>query len=271
MALARPSAPARVPATGAPPANHFPPPFPPIDPEDHMTWARAIARGVRADYHFGENTQEEADLEAEAYLAVTNYAPRFDPFKAYRKSTEGAIARTCRRWRRGTVVETRLPATVTFGGVDQTDWVLAAARQVAFDRGLSRNRAARLALAALAIRVAIARAEAFDPVCAFRGWAAVEVRMRCKREAIRIRNGGMFMSSLDKELNRLKVGGLPTATGRSGDASGGQEKCEELLGHDCRRPELSEPPAEAAPPSPVCGDDAPPWVEALYVASRQQR
>lgn len=49
-----------------------------IDAERHMVWARGIARGVRADYRFLADSQEELELEAAAYLVLVLKAAAFD-------------------------------------------------------------------------------------------------------------------------------------------------------------------------------------------------
>ncbi|HEY1190785.1 MAG TPA: hypothetical protein VGE74_24355, partial [Gemmata sp.] len=58
---------------------HRPPRVAPavIDPVAHLVWARAIARGVRADFRFVRGSQEELELEATAYLALCECAHRF--------------------------------------------------------------------------------------------------------------------------------------------------------------------------------------------------
>jgi hypothetical protein len=50
-----------------------------------------------------------------------------------------------------------------------------------------------------------------DPIGAFRGWAAIEVRCRCQREARRLRNGGTYHTRREKSrkamvIERLKNG-----------------------------------------------------------------
>ena len=44
-----------------------------------LPWAKGIARGVRADFKFGRRSQEEADLEGVALLALCEKAAAFDP------------------------------------------------------------------------------------------------------------------------------------------------------------------------------------------------
>ena len=49
-----------------------------VDPNDHLKWVKAIARGVRADYRFGRGSQEEFDLEQTAAMALCRAAVAFD-------------------------------------------------------------------------------------------------------------------------------------------------------------------------------------------------
>jgi hypothetical protein len=89
----------------------------PVQVDDHLKWARAIARNVRLAFHFVAGSQEEQDLEQTAYLTILELIQRFDIAK------------------------------VPPGG---------------------------------------------DLNGAFRGWAAIEVQCRCRREARRLRNGGTY-------------------------------------------------------------------------------
>jgi hypothetical protein len=179
-----------------------------IDPLDHLAFARAIARGVRADYGLYSGSQEEADLEATAYLAVCNYAPRFDAERSYRAGAERSIVRSCRRWRRGRPTGPA-PRSVPFAGAEQAHWARGLARAVAVRRRFGPRSIDRSALFALALSIAAARAAAFDPIKAFRGWASVEVRLRCTREALRLRNGGLYHTTSDPAAKRLRVTALP--------------------------------------------------------------
>lgn len=56
-----------------------------------------------------------------------------------------------------------------------------------------------------------ARDTEYDGFKAFKGYAEVEVRSRCRREAVRIRNGGTFHTARLENVRRVKVGGLPAA------------------------------------------------------------
>jgi hypothetical protein len=49
-----------------------------LDPRDFITWARAIARGVRADFRFATGGQEELELEGTALERLVALAARFD-------------------------------------------------------------------------------------------------------------------------------------------------------------------------------------------------
>jgi hypothetical protein len=44
-----------------------------------------------------------------------------------------------------------------------------------------------------------------DPIGAFRGWAAIEVRCRCRREARRLRNGGTYHTRREEAGKALVV------------------------------------------------------------------
>lgn len=46
---------------------------------------------------------------------------------------------------------------------------------------------------------------------AFRGWADKEMRSRCRRAAVQIRNGGLFRTTNSANVRRIRVEGLPTA------------------------------------------------------------
>ena len=45
---------------------------------------------------------------------------------------------------------------------------------------------------------------------AFRGWATDEIRSRCRRMAVQLRNGGTFKTTADPRARRIVVEGLPT-------------------------------------------------------------
>jgi hypothetical protein len=71
---------------------------------------------------------------------------------------------------------------------------------------------AYLALVELARRFDPAKAPAgAATVDAFRGWAAVEVRCRCRREARRLRNGGTYHTRRETGQRAVVVGGLKKA------------------------------------------------------------
>lgn len=76
-----------------------------VDPS-HVKWARAIARGVRADYRFVRGSQDEYELEAVAYLELCvrtkafdrrRVPPGGDPFGAFRGYAHVFIAAKCRQ------------------------------------------------------------------------------------------------------------------------------------------------------------------------------
>lgn len=50
-----------------------------MDPLAHLGWARYVARKVRSEFGFGRRSQEEADLESVAYLALVKKVNTFDP------------------------------------------------------------------------------------------------------------------------------------------------------------------------------------------------
>ncbi|AWM40513.1 hypothetical protein GobsT_09790 [Gemmata obscuriglobus] len=91
-----------------------------LDPADHLVWARAIARGVRADCGFHAGSEEEKEIEGCALVTLTQLVARFD--------------------------ESRLPPGGDLGG-------------------------------------------------AFRGFASRWLRSECRREAERLRNGGLYRTS----------------------------------------------------------------------------
>lgn len=113
---------------------------PPVRVEDHLAWARGIARGVAADYHFRRDSAELCDLESVADLVVCEYAIKFDPLLAK-----------------------------------------ANARQLG---------------------------RPYDASGAFRGYADMEVRSRCRREAVRLRNGGTFHTARLEHSRAVKVSPL---------------------------------------------------------------
>jgi hypothetical protein len=47
--------------------------------EDHLEWARSIARKVRAKYGFLPGSQEQLDLEQTAYVALCELVQRYRP------------------------------------------------------------------------------------------------------------------------------------------------------------------------------------------------
>lgn len=180
---------------------------PVIDPAEHLRMARGIARGVRYRYGFRAGSQEERELEATAYLVVTEYAPRFDPEKAYRKGARLAIEAACRSWRRRQPAP-RCPDRPLVAGADQSEWAASVAAESADRRRFPTGSPERRALVRLARRVAAERAAAFDPAKAFRGWAAREVRSRCERESLRLRNGGTFHTAA-KLPDNWQIIGIP--------------------------------------------------------------
>ncbi|QJW98727.1 hypothetical protein [Frigoriglobus tundricola] len=50
----------------------------------------------------------------------------------------------------------------------------------------------------------------------FRGWASTEVRSRCHREAIRLRNGGTFRTTASADARAMRVEELPQAESENG-------------------------------------------------------
>jgi hypothetical protein len=134
-----------------------------LDPRDFIPWARAIARGVRADYRFGTGSQEELELEGTALEQLVASAARFD--------------------------ESRLrPGD--------------------------------------------------DPAALFRAMAAPWVRKACKREAERLRNGGLYRTAARA---RLTVVPLPVSR---------CEDCTEVM-LAARELETFEDEAEGREPDPL--------------------
>lgn len=179
-----------------------------VCPTDHIKWARTIARGVRHRYGFLRDSQEERELEATANLVVCEYAKRFDPVSAFWGGTERAVEAACKRWRPKCVPSPQW-ADVRFAGVDFGGRAMELARHVAEVRALVPDDEYR-ALVRFALKVAHERVRAFDPIGAFRGWAAVEVRSRCQREAMRLRNAGTFRTVAKANFHWQAVG-LPGA------------------------------------------------------------
>jgi hypothetical protein len=65
---------------------------------------------------------------------------------------------------------------------------------------------AYLAIVELAARFDATRVAAGgDPNCAFRGWATIEIRCRCNREARRLRNGGTYKTRREKLKKALVI------------------------------------------------------------------
>lgn len=212
-----------------------------IHPTDHMLFARAIARGVGSDFGFRRGGQEERELESAAYVVVCEYAVRFDPLVSYRRGAERAIVAACRAWRVGAPI----PATsgpVRFAGLDQTVWAGALGARIAGKRKFKKGDPRRQALVHVALFVAARKVVEFQPHLAFRGWAAVAVRGECKREAIRLRNGGTFHTTRDEQMKRTKIGGLPASeSGHAPDdalgGASGHVCCDTTLSRDYRFPE----------------------------------
>jgi hypothetical protein len=227
--------PPRAPRSASTPA--CPPDLPPlIDPASpaNMKWARAIARGVlkRAELLYGG--PDEDDLIATAFLAAANYATRFDPVKAFRAGCERSILRACRRWRPGGRVPPRSgPAVIE--GKCQKRWAESIASGAAARRRFSKGSTERAALLAIARATAVRRAAEYDRACAFRGWATQEVRMRCTREAARMKSGGLcVMSERAREEHPLVA--LPHP--QRGTRGGAWEVHSDVtLSRDCRIPE----------------------------------
>jgi hypothetical protein len=53
-------------------------------------------------------------------------------------------------------------------------------------------------------------------VDAFRGWATDEIRSRCRRAAVQLRNGGTFRTTANPDARRLCVEPLPIERGEDG-------------------------------------------------------
>ena len=180
------------------------PPLPVADPADpaNLAMAHKIARGVRIDYHFGEGSQEEFDLEAVALLVVCEYAARFDPLASFRAGAEKAMGAAVLAYRPGDTWGCSggvFVQALTVFGRDMTEWVEEAAGRLAAQRDGFRD-----VCAEVAVQAAAGYAAQFDAGRAFRGWCSIEVRSRCKREALRLRNGGTF--------NTKRPGAMPSVS-----------------------------------------------------------
>lgn len=109
-----------------------------------------------------------------------------------------------------------LPPAVILA-TDHLRWARAIARGVrrSFNFGLGSQEeqdlqsAAYLAVVDLVRRFDFARVPpSGDARAAFRGWAAIEVRSRCRREARRLRNGGTYYTRRERPGQALIVGSL---------------------------------------------------------------
>ncbi len=160
----------------------------PADPEN-LRMARGLARGVRADFNFEENSDEERELEATAYLVLVEYAARFDPVASFRAGALRAMVSAIRRYRAGNPLPPAVQRGHVFSvaGIDVGKWTRATIRRLTRRRIVTKKACVRLAM-----RVAADYAAQFDLGRAFRGWCSVEVRSRCRREAARLRNGGTY-------------------------------------------------------------------------------
>ncbi len=75
----------------------------------------------------------------------------------------------------------------------------------------------------------------------FRGWASTEVRSRCQREAIRLRNGGTFRTTANADARAMRVEELPKAQCENGSEVTLPAKEDE---HALWEPEWEELPVE---------------------------
>lgn len=175
-----------------------------INPVDHLLWARSIARGVREDARFLPGSQEELELQQTAYVVVCEYAARFDPIVSYHVGAERVMVRAALTRRRGSRRPTgqRVYATrVTVVGIDVSEWVRDRCKALVADL----KRDAALLAREWAARAAHDLAARFDASGAFRGWAAVEVRSRCRREAKRLRNAGLYDTARPEAVRSVHI------------------------------------------------------------------
>lgn len=116
------------------------------------------------------------------------------------------------------VVRPRAPAGPPVRVADHTRWARGIARGVRADFGFLSGSSEEQELEATAALVLVEYAARFDPGRVppggdagglFRGWCAVEVRSRCRREAVRLRNGGTFHTSNDPDARSMVVRGVP--------------------------------------------------------------
>lgn len=194
----------RAPGPVAPPSSRYT-----IDPLDHLDWARMIARGVGHRFGFHRGSEEEQDLISTAYVAVCDYALRFDAVTSYRRGAAVAIAAACRRWRTNHKRPAHIPGPVLFDGRNQRRWVASVVAPVAAARRFAVGSRERRALMSLAVAVARDRVANFDPVGAFRGYAAIEVRSQCQWASYRLRNGGTFHKCENPNELKFQVLALP--------------------------------------------------------------
>src|SRR5262249_834371 len=160
--------------------------------------AKAIARGVANDYDL-HGRQERQDLEATAYLVLCDYAQKFDPLRSFERSIVAACDDTGDR-------PAPADGPLVFAGAGLSPWRAAVVSRVADGLGGGAGGAEREQLLRVG-RGALARCLArFDATKAFRGWASIEVRARCRREARRICNGGVIGAA-----DPVVVRGLPAA------------------------------------------------------------
>jgi len=99
-----------------------------------------------------------------------------------------------------------------------TRWARAIARGVRGDYGYLRGSQEELELEAEAHLVLVEYAARFDGSkvapgstadALFEGWAAREVRSRCRRLAVQLRNGGTFRTTSSKEAQAIRVARIP--------------------------------------------------------------
>lgn len=111
----------------------------------------------------------------------------------------------------------RLEIAAAFFVEDQLPWAREIAQEIRRDYSFRRMSQEAQDLEQVAYLVVVELAQRFDParvppdgnlVFAFRGWAAIEVRNRCRREARRLRNGGTYNTRRETRGQALVIAPL---------------------------------------------------------------
>jgi hypothetical protein len=111
------------------------------------------------------------------------------------------------------------PDPHTLDVVQLIPWAVGIARGVRADYAFLRGSAQEQDIEGVAIEALVELTHRFDEakiapgkshVDGFKGWATVEIRSRCRRHAVTLRNGGTFNTTNSKEARAMNVRELPT-------------------------------------------------------------